>query len=125
MVVCLIFSHVGDTLVLKRITPYVIVINPPEKLFLEVESSGAYARFGWSRNGVRFSTAEAAVFQATPERFIHYYEIYVRDPTTISEDLGIYHVELVSGHPFQDIRQAPDIEFAVVPFGKPDIIIVL
>ena len=109
-------SHAGQTLFLSRVTPPgLVIIDPPEKLVLEVESSGAYARLGWRRNNVEFSFTADAEFPATTDRFINFYEIYVRDPTDTS-DLGEYEVEVVEANFAQ--THPGDVIFIVVPYGK-------
>ena len=111
------FATTGDTLTLERVSPAAVVLDPPEKLVLEVEASGAYSTIRWYRNGVESSaTAEGAGFQVQqPEEFPNFYEIFVRDPTT-TDDPGIYTVELIPGGIFQS---APDdIEFTVTPYGE-------
>ena len=107
----------GDTLVSKRVSPATVVLNPPEKLVLEVEASGAYNVIEWDRNGVESSaTAEGTDFQVQqPEEFPNFYEIYVRDPTT-TDDLGIYTVEVLPGGIFQ--LEPDTIEFTVLPYGE-------
>ena len=115
--VSLLCSHAGQqNLFLGRVTPDgLIIINLPEKLVLEVESSGGYARLGWTRNHVGFSFAPDAEFPATTDRFINFYEIYVRDPTDTS-DLGEYEVGVVSANFAQNYPG--DVIFTVVPYGK-------
>ena len=116
--ISLLCSRAGQTLFLSRVTPPgLIIIDPPEKLVLEVESSGGYARLGWTRNSVGFSFAADAEFPATTDRFINFYEIYVHDPTDTS-DIGEYEVGVVLANFAQNTVQAPDITFIVVPYGK-------
>ena len=115
--VFLLCSHTGQqNLFLGRVTPPgLVIIDPPEKLVLEVESSGGFARLGWARNNVGFSFAADAEFPATTDRFINFYEIYVRDPTDTSH-LGEYEVEVVAANFAQN--QPADVVFIVVPYGK-------
>ena len=110
------FTTAGDALTLERVSPATVVLNPPEKLVLEVEASGAYSTIRWDRNGEEFSTTEGAGFQVQqPEEFPNFYEIFVRDPTT-ADDLGIYDVEVLIGGIFQ--AEPDDIVFTVLPYGE-------
>ncbi len=102
---------------LRRITQLgLIIIDPPEKLVLEVDSAGAYSRFNWDRDGVQFSNNPTAPFPI-PGRFFYFTDAYVREPTA-EEDLGLYEVNL-NQFGSQDTTGAPDQSFTVVPYGKP------
>ena len=63
-----------------------------------------------------FSFAADADFPATTDRFINFYEIYVHDPTNTS-DLGVYEVDVVTANFGQNILQAGDFQFVVIPYG--------
>ena len=89
----------------ERISPRVIVLDPPEKLVLETRASGGYSVFDWTRNGDRFS--------ATIQEFSNFFEIFVREPTT-ADDLGVYEVELGVGTG----PQLPEIQFTVTPYSE-------
>ena len=102
--------YTGDN-VLERISPRVIVLDPPEKLVLETSASGGYSQFEWQRNGNPFMLAPGP-FTITLQEFSNFFEVFVREPTTVN-DLGVYEVELVGGQP-----QVPEIEFAVTPYSK-------
>ncbi len=100
---------------LDSITPQLIIIVPPERLVIEVQSSGAYDEIVWRRNGAAY-TFNDPNFPISPDRFFYFYEAYVREPTSM-DDLGLYEVEvLVAGG--QDTQLAPDQFFTVVRYGE-------
>ncbi len=101
---------------LRRITQELVIVDPPEKLVLEVDSAGAYSRLHWRRDGVGFSPSPTAPFPI-PGRFFYFTDAYVREPTA-EEDLGLYQVDLVQSGS-QNTAGAPDQIFMVVPYGKP------
>ena len=81
----------GDTVIIERVSPEVIILRPPEKLIIEVRTSGEYEVHFWRRNENLFSTAGFQVI--LPDEFPNFFEIFVRDNTT-EDDLGIYRVQL-------------------------------
>ena len=88
---------------LERVSPRVIVLDPPEKLVIETRASGGYGQFDWNRNGVPFGTSP---FIVTLQNFPNFFEIYVREPTN-ANDLGVYEVEA-----------GPEIDFTVTPYSE-------
>ena len=91
-----------------------IVLETPEKLVLEVESSGGYFRHAWYKNNEEIFPNEDMQFRAdNPERFSEFFQVFVQDPTTTS-DLGIYRVNLI------DYTSAvlETLEFTVTPPGQ-------
>ena len=100
---------------LDSITPELVIINPPEKLVLEVEASGAYERFNWERNGDTFSFIPGAAFPIGTDRYFNFFEVYVQHSTT-SADLGLYEVDLVQVGSEQ--TNVPALIFMVVPYGE-------
>ena len=101
--------HTGDA-TLERISPRVIVLDPPEKLVLETRASGGYVQFDWLRNGNEFTTVQGEPFSVTQQEFPNFFEIFVREPTT-ANDLGVYEVEFTA-------PQVPEIQFFVTPYSK-------
>ena len=85
----------GGTLKLERISPQVIVLDPPEKLVLETQASGGYQNIQWTRNGNNLSYIRRAdpFFVNLPDECVNFFEIFVRKPTT-TRDLGVYRVNL-------------------------------
>ena len=96
---------------LERISPRVIVLDPPEKLVLETRASGGYQQFDWLRSGNEFTLTPGQPFTVTLQEFPNFFEIFVREPTT-ANDLAVYEVDLVGG------IQVPEIQFAVTPYSK-------
>jgi len=101
----------GLTNTLERISPRVIVLNPPEKLVIETRASGGYQHYDWTRNGDPFGSMG---FPVTPQEFPNFVEVFVREPTTMN-DLGVYLADLIIA-PGQ--TQIPDLEFFVTRYGK-------
>ena len=66
-----------------------IFLRPPEKLVLEVISVGDFNYIFWQRNGVTFSVAPNTAFSVTLQELPHFFEIFVREPTT-ADDVGVY-----------------------------------
>ena len=98
---------------LERVSPPVIVLDPPEKLVIETRASGGYQRFNWIRNGILYSLS-GLFHVVVPREFPNFFEIFVREPTT-TDDLGVYQADLqiASGQ-----IQAPDVHFVVTRYGK-------
>ena len=94
--------HTG-TVMLERVSPQIIVLDPPEKLAIETRASGGYGQFDWQRNVIPFGTIP---FIVTLQEFPNFLEIYVREPTNAS-DLGVYEVEV-----------GPEVDFTVTPYSK-------
>ena len=103
---------VGDA-TLERVSPQVIVLDPPEKLVLGTRSSGGYQQFDWNKNGNVFTLAQGQPFTVTLQEFSNFFEIFVRDNTT-ANDLGVYEVELVISIGLQ----VPAVDFSVTPYSK-------
>ena len=78
---------------LERVSPRVIVLDPPEKLVLETRASGGYRQFDWQRNRNEFTTRQGQPFTVTIQEFPNFFEIFVCEPTT-ANDMGVYEVDL-------------------------------
>ena len=98
---------------LERISPRVIVLDPPEKLVIETRASGGYQQFDWQRNGNPFTLTQNEPFTASLQEFPNFFEIFVREPTT-TNDLGVYEVDLV----LNTGPQVPEIDFIVTQYSK-------
>ena len=98
---------------LERISSQVIVLDPPEKLVIETRASGGYQQSEWSKNMNPFTTAQGQPFTVTFQEFPNFFEIFVREPTTVN-DLGVYEVDLV----LNTGPQAPEVDFIVTPYSK-------
>ena len=101
---------------LERVSPQVIVLDPPEKLVIETRASGTYQMFDWQRNGNAFRTISnqgPSPFIVTLQEFSNFFEIFVRDNTT-ANDLGVYEVDLI----LNTGPQVQEVDFAVTPYSK-------
>ena len=98
---------------LERVSPQVIVLDPPEKLVIETRASGGYWQFDWQRNGSPFTLAQGQPFTITLQEFPNFFEIFVREPTT-TNDLGVYRVDIV----INTGPQASQVDFTVTPYSK-------
>ena len=117
MAIIISVLYTGDN-VLERISPRVIVLDPPEKLVIETRASGGYRQFDWTRNGNEFRTAanthSSSSFIITLQEFSNFFEIFVRDNTTVN-DLGVYEADLVAG---TGQTQVPEVDFTVTPYSE-------
>ena len=101
------------TVALEAVSPVDIVLETPEKLVLEVESSGGYFRHAWYKNDVEIFPNGDVQFRAdNPERFSEFFQVFVQDPTTTS-DLGIYRVDLID----DTSAVLKTLDFTVTPPG--------
>ena len=116
----------GETLTISRVSPQAIILRPPEKLVIEVETTGRYETILWTRNGIRFSEMMANSFFVrfpnvfpTSSELTNYFEIFVREPTTES-DFGVYDVELDTLDPNTQTFTANygQAAFAVIQAGE-------
>jgi hypothetical protein len=81
----------------------VIILSPPEKLVLEISTTGRYHNILWFRNGRNRRGASYA----------HFDEVYFVEHTT-AEDFGIYQIDLDLA-PSQQARAG--VQFYVVSSG--------
>ena len=98
---------------LERVSPRIIVLDPPEKLVIETRASGGYQWLEWIRNGNGFTIIPGQPFTVTLQEIPNFFEIFVRELTT-ANDLGVYEVDLV----INTGPQVPEIQFAVTPYSK-------
>ena len=89
-----------------------VIIDPPEKLVLEVLASGAYAGLRWLKNGL--SASVDPTFPCGPEFYPNFMEMYVMDPTNATTDLGLYDVTLIDALINPPIR----VTFTVTSYSK-------
>ena len=106
---------------LEAVSPVNIILDPPEKLVIEVESSGGYYRHAWYKNDEQLYPNDDTTFrQANPARFSEFFQVFVQDPTTTS-DHGIYRVDLVDSNALNTITSVyQTLEFSVTPSGEFD-----
>ena len=105
----------GVTNMLERVSPPVIILDPPEKLVIETRASGGYQRELWFRNGSLYSPSPSASFHVVvPREFPNFFEIFAREPTT-TDDLGVYEadLQLASGQ-----TASQNVQFVVTRYGK-------
>ena len=80
---------------LEAVSPVDIILDPPEKLVIEVESTGGYYRHAWYRNDEQlYPNGDNTFSQTTPERFSEFFQVFVENLTDTSHH-GIYRVELI------------------------------
>ena len=96
----------------------VIILRPPEKLVIEVRTTGEYQVHFWNKNENLFSHSGFPVM--FPQEFPNFFEIFVRDNTT-DDDLGIYRVFLTlrtANTQTHTILPGPQgVDFAVIAPG--------
>ena len=120
-----LFFLIGETLSISRVSPEAIILRPPEKLVIEVETTGRYEAIFWTRNGNQFSEMMTSQFfvrfpnvSPTSSELSNYFEIFVREPTTES-DFGVYEVQLDSLDPVNQITMnGGQVGFAVIQAGE-------
>ena len=105
-------SYTGNAM-LERVSPRVIVLDPPEKLVIETRASGGYQQFDWTKNGDFFTTRQGQPFTVTIQEFPNFFEIFVREPTTVN-DMGVYEADLI----LNTGSQVPELDFTVTPYSK-------
>ena len=99
---------------LVAVSPVDIILEPPGKLVIEVESSGGYYRHAWYKNDQEtFPNGDSQFRVNSPERFSEFFQVFVQDPTTTS-DHAIYRVDLIEGN--EEVLDTQ--EFTVTPPGK-------
>ena len=105
---------------LEAVSPVDIVLETPDKLVIEVESSGGYHRHAWYKNEVEiFPNGDSQFREATPERFSEFFQVFVQDPTT-SSDHGLYRVDLIDTTSTTPVVLETQ-EFTVTPPGALDV----
>ena len=85
------------------------MITPPEKLVLEIETSGRFRFVQWLRNG------NPAFLPGDAPNFVHFGEVFYDDETSM-QDLGLFETVVEpapnSGQPI------PRVAFTVISPGK-------
>ena len=109
----------GDTVTIERVSPEVIILRPPEKLVIEVRTTGEYQVHFWFKNENLFGTT--GNFQVMfPDELPNFAEIFVRDNTT-NDDLGIYRVRPTltnaNAQTHTIIPSSDGVDFAVIAPG--------
>ncbi len=99
-----LFLSLGDTVISERVSPFVTVLQIPDKLVLELRTSGRFNFIVWARNGVLIPTSQ---------QFTHFTEIYAQSNTN-NTDLGLYDVELLVP---EGLTRPTRVQFAVVERG--------
>ena len=106
-------SLAGETLSAVAVSPSIIILRPPEKLVLEITTSGRYLFTSWSRNGVTLGNSGFGI--SSSRRVVDFGDIYFSDNTT-EEDLAEYEVVL---NPASSSDQVIDgVAFTVIAPGK-------
>ena len=105
------YANLGEHVTLERVTPFEVILNPPEKLVLEVTTTGRYNFIQWTKNR---DPAGFGDFQVTADNFAHFGEIYVQEETSM-DDITVYSVDL---NVFRAQRVPDKVYFAVIILGK-------
>ena len=102
---------------LERVSPELIILDPPEKLVIETRASGGYRRIQWAKTGHPFSPVRSdPFFVRLPDEFSNFLEIFVREIMTVNDTYGAYTVELLVTGSGQ--IQATPLNFFVTPYGE-------
>jgi len=101
-----IYCSTGPTLLIERVSPEVIILRPPNRLVIEVRATGDYDRLQWTKE-----TASFIVGSHFPNEYPNYFEMYVKDSTTASDE-GIYRCQPVLG--------SGPLSYTVIPAGGVD-----
>lgn len=97
-----------QSVVIDRLSPQIIFLTPPQKLVLEVRSSGRIGDYiRWQKGNQILGQPGSS---ASLSDFSNFYEVLVREPTTTA-DYGEYNA-----HVAQSTKGAL---FRVTPVGKP------
>ena len=103
----------GEELTIQRgITPYLSFLRPPEKLALQVTTTGRYEYIQWMRNSVILNGESG--LNPPGSAYADFGEIYYTLSST-TEDLGIYEASL---QPAPGQEEVDSIVFVVVEPGK-------
>ena len=92
---------------LASVSPSIIILRPPEKLVIEIESNGGYNYTLWSKQG--------KPSRASAESYVHFGEIYYVANTTLN-DLGRYRVAISPSVSTQIVP--PDVFIDVILQGR-------
>lgn len=108
---CLLCNSTGESPSAVALSPPITIFRPPEKLVLEIVSTGRYFFIQWRRNGQAYQTGD---FQPNDEDFPHFVETYANEPTTLA-DAGLYQVIVFprSGQISPEIVNLTVIEFGI------------
>lgn len=81
-----VMSLTTGNLMLAAVSPSIIILRPPDKLVIEVQSKGGYSFAMWSKVG-------EPSFSFPAELYVHFGEIYYVVNTT-TNDVGKYRIDL-------------------------------
>ena len=96
-----------STVFVNRVSPEVIFLRPPERLVIEIKTSGRILSLNWLQNSQPLTRQQ---------EFYDHYNIFVRRETT-QEDLGLYEVApLVVSLPSQRV-EPEELDFVVISPG--------
>ena len=98
----------GEFLTAEAISSPLIFLEPPNKLVLEISTTGRYFSTQWRRNGI---PAGLTGFTPSSESFVHFGEIYSIENTTL-EDVTAYDVKLLT-YPNSAQVTPPQLNFTV------------
>ena len=104
-----LFDGNTNTIFLRRVSPEVIFLRPPEKLVIEVIVTGRYRNIVWNLNSM--------LQTITPEEYSNYNEIYVKE-TTQDSDIGLYEVDARASNILTQQLSPVELDFFVIAPGK-------
>ena len=104
----IIFS--GENPMGERVSPTSIVLVPPEKLMLEIRTSGRFFFVQWLRNG------DPLFLNNFAPNFVHFGEVFYDNVTTM-EDVGVFEA-VVEPAPGSGVSEIPRLNFNVISPGR-------
>ena len=104
------YLFIDENVSIEPVTPTTIIITPPEKLVLEIKTTGRFWFIQWRRN------ADPLFLPNDAPNFVHFGDIYYTNMTTM-QDLGIYEAVLEPDFGGTGIQYVMRIAFAVFPRG--------
>ena len=82
---------------------------------IETRASGGYQQIQWLKNGIPFNSTNRTdpSYVRLPDEFSNFFEIFVREPTTVN-DLGVYVAQLLPLDP----NTQTETPHVVTQYGK-------
>ena len=99
---------------IEALSPSDIILQPTERLVLEVRASGRYRLLEWRRNGILGFFVRDNRFLPNRQNFAHFLEIYFSELVGVS-GFGVYDIQLSLEEPTQ--MQPEGVQFTVTQYG--------